>query len=75
MNLKRYIAPTALAILTIIAGALFLGSSPPASTQSPSEVGALDADVLRYFSAKADQWVKEGAGANSTKPTQKADQI
>ena len=65
----------ALAILTVIGGALFLGSSPLVSTQSPSEVSALDADVLRYFSVKADQWAKEGAGANGAKPAQKADQI
>lgn len=75
MNLKRYTAPMALAILTVIAGALFLGSSPPVSTQSPSEVSALDADVLRYFSAKAEQYAKEDAEANSAKSVKKADRI
>ena len=75
MNLKRYIAPMALAILTVIAGALFLGSSPPVSTQSPSEVSALDAEVLRYFSAKAEQYAKEDAENNNAKSVKKADRI
>ena len=65
----------ALAILTVIAGALFLGSSPPVSTQSPSEVSALDADVLRYFSAKAEQYAKEDAENNNAKSVKKADRI
>jgi len=35
----------------------------------------LDAEVLRYFSAKADQYAKEDAEANSVKSAKKADQI
>jgi len=75
MNLKSYIAPIALAVLTVIIGFYLLLGSSPASTRAHSEVSTLDAEVLRYFSAKADQYAKEDAEANSTKPAKKADQI
>ncbi|WP_353428240.1 hypothetical protein NHB34_03390 [Polynucleobacter sp. MWH-UH19D] len=75
MNLKSYIAPTALAVFTAIAGFYLLMGSSPANTRSHSEVSTLDAEVLRYFSAKAEQYAKEDAEANSAKPVKKADQI
>jgi hypothetical protein len=75
MNLKSYIAPTALAVLTVLAGFYLLLGSSPANTRSHSEVSTLDAEVLRYFSAKAEQYAKEDAEANSAKPVKKADQI
>ena len=75
MNLKSYIAPIALAVLTVIIGFYLLLGSGPANTRAHSEVSTLDAEVLRYFSAKADQYAKEDAEANSAKPAKKADQI
>ena len=75
MNLKSYIAPIALAVLTVIIGFYLLLGSSPASTRAHSEVSTLDAEVLRYFSAKADQYAKEDAEAHSAKPAKKADQI
>ena len=75
MNLKSYIAPIALAVLTVIIGFYLLLGSSPASTRAHSEVSTLDAEVLRYFSAKAEQYAKEDAEANSAKPVKKADQI
>ena len=75
MNLKSYIAPIALAVFTVIAGFYLLLGSSPASTRAHSEVSTLDAEVLRYFSAKADQYAKEDAEANSAKPAKKAGQI
>ena len=75
MNLKSYIAPIALAVFTVIAGFYLLLGSSPASTRAHSEVSTLDAEVLRYFSAKAEQYAKEDAEANSAKPVKKADQI
>ncbi|QKM64344.1 hypothetical protein DCO17_03280 [Polynucleobacter tropicus] len=75
MNLKSYIAPIALAVFTAIIGFYLLLGSSPANTRSHSEGGALDAEVLRYFSAKADQYAKEDAEANSGKSAKKAGQI
>ena len=75
MNLKSYIAPITLALFTMIVGFYLLLGSSPANTRSHSEVSTLDAEVLRYFSAKADQYAKEDAEANSVKSAKKADQI
>ena len=75
MNIKSYIAPTVLAVLTVIAGFYLLLGSSPASTRSHSEVSALDAEVLRYFSAKAEQYAKEDAENNNAKSVKKADRI
>jgi hypothetical protein len=75
MNLKSYIAPITLALFTVIVGFYLLLGSSPANTRSHSEVSTLDAEVLRYFSAKADQYAKEDAEANSVKSAKKAGQI
>ena len=75
MNFRSYIAPTTLAVLAVIVGFYLLLGSSPANTRSHSEVSALDAEVLQYFSAKADQYAREDAEANSAKPVKKADQI
>jgi hypothetical protein len=75
MNLKSYIAPITLALFTVIVGFYLLLGSSPANTRSHSEVSTLDAEVLRYFSAKADQYAREDAEANSVKSAKKAGQI
>jgi hypothetical protein len=43
--------------------------------QPAYEISTLEADVLQYFSLKADQYAKENAESSSTQSTHKADQI
>ena len=66
MNLKSYIAPITLALFTMIVGFYLLLGSSPVNTRSHSEVSTLDAEVLRYFSDKADQYAKEDAEATAS---------
>ena len=75
MNLKSYIAPVALTSFTVVAGFYLLLGPSPVNNGPSSEVSAIDADVMRYFSLKADQHAKEAAEANGAKPSKKADQI
>jgi hypothetical protein len=51
-----------------------LGLIPP-NKQPAYEISTLEADVLQYFSLKADQYAKENAESSSTQSTHKADQI
>ena len=64
---------TACAIFGI--GLYFLLGLIAPNNQQASEISALEADVLQYFSLKADQYAKENAERSSTQPTRKADQI
>ena len=64
---------TACAILGL--GLYFLLGLISPNKQPASEISALEADVLQYFSLKADQYAKENAERSSTQPTRKADQI
>jgi hypothetical protein len=64
---------TACAILGL--GLYFLLGLISPNKQPASEISSLEADVLQYFSLKADQYAKENAERSSTQPTRKADQI
>jgi hypothetical protein len=75
MNLKSYIAPVALTMLTVATGFYLLLGPSPVNNGPSTEVGALDTEVMRYFSVKADQYAKEAAEANGVQSSKKADQI
>jgi hypothetical protein len=73
MNLKGYVAPIALAFFTLAVGFyLLLGPSPSIDESTPEISSTLDADVLKYFSFKAEQYAKEGAKDAVSQPSQKA---
>lgn len=64
---------TASAIFGIVLYFL-LGLIAP-NNQPATEISTLEADVLQYFSLKADQNAKENAEPSSTQSTHKAGQI
>jgi hypothetical protein len=75
MNLKSYIAPITLAFFTLAVG-LYLLLVPSPSIKKPTpEISVLDADVLQYFSIKAEQYAKESAEGAVPQPSKKAGQI
>ena len=75
MRLKSYLMPifTAFAIFGI--GLYFLLGLIAPNNQPASEISTLEADVLQYFSLKADQYAKENVEGSSTQSNQKAGQI
>jgi hypothetical protein len=56
-------------------GLYFLLGLISPNNQPASEMTTLEADVLQYFSLKADQYAKENAERSSTQSNQKAGQI
>jgi hypothetical protein len=64
---------TACAIFGI--GLYFLLGLIAPNNQPASEISTLEADVLQYFSLKADQYAKENAEPSSAQSTHKAGQI
>ena len=76
MNLKSYMAPIALAFFTLAVGFyLLLGPSPSIDESTPEISSPLDADVLKNFSIKAEQYAKESAGDVVSQPSKKAGHI
>ena len=75
MNLKSYIAPTALAFFTLAAGIYLLVGSGPSNNKPAQESSALDPEVMQYFSVKAEQYAKENAEGASSQPSKKAGNI
>jgi hypothetical protein len=75
MRLKSYLVPifTACAILAV--GLYFLLGLIPPNKQPASEISSIEADVLQFFSLKADQYAKENAEPSSAQSTHKAGQI
>ena len=65
MNLRSYIAPIVLTVVTLILGFyLLLRSTPVINSVDPGSA-SIDADILKYFSVIADQYSKEGAETRS----------
>jgi hypothetical protein len=56
-------------------GLYFLLGLIPTNKQTASEISSIEADVLQFFSVKADQYAKENAEPSSTQSTHKAGQI
>jgi hypothetical protein len=75
MNLRSYIAPIVLTVLTLILGFYLLLRSTPVINSVNPESAAIDADVLQYFSVIADQYSKEGTKIRSTQSNKMAEQI
>ena len=75
MNLKSYIAPTALVFLTLIAGIYLLVGSGPSNNKPAPDSSALDPEVMQHFSFKAEQYAKENAEGAASQPSKKAGNI
>lgn len=75
MRLKSYLMPIVTACAIFGIGLYFLLGLIAPNNQPASEISTLDADVLQYFSLKADQYAKENAERSSTQSNQKAGQL
>ena len=75
MNLRSYIAPIVLTVVTLILGFYLLLRSTPVINSVDPESAALDADVMQYFSVIADQYSKEGAETRSAQSNKMTEQI
>ena len=75
MRLKSYLMPIFTACAILGAGLYFLLGLIPPNKQPGSEISTIEADVLQYFSLKADQYARENAERSSTQSTHKAGQI
>jgi len=75
MRLKSYLMPIVTACAIFGIGLYFLLGLISPNNQPAYEVSTLEADVLQYFSLKADQYAKENAERSSTQSNQKAGQI
>jgi len=75
VRLKSYLMPIFTACAIFGMGLYFLLGLIAPNNQQASEISTLEADVLQYFSLKADQYAKENAEGSSTQSNQKAGQI
>jgi hypothetical protein len=61
-RISAWLAPTTLALLSLIAGFYLLLGPTPKNNLAETEINALDTDLLEYFTAQAEKYAKEESG-------------
>jgi hypothetical protein len=61
LRIKTWLAPTALALFSLMAGFYLLLGPAPKNNPVDTEIGALDVGLLEYFTAQAEKFAKEEA--------------
>ena len=74
-RIRAWLAPTALALLSSIAGFYLLLGPAPKNNPAETEINTLDSDLLEYFTAQAEKYAKEESGRSGANSFKKTDRM
>jgi len=75
LQIKTWVSPTALTLISIIAGAYLLFGQEPNHNFVDNGAIEIDAEMLEYFKIQAEKYAKEGSESSATQPSKQSDQI